>query len=33
LIEHYYGDFSQINIHPRTRRRVLARYGAPAASS
>ena len=33
LIEHYEGDFSQMNIHPRTRRRVLARYGAPAASS
>ena len=27
LIEHYDGDLSQMNIHPRTRRRVLARYG------
>ena len=33
LIEHYEGDFSQMNIHPRTRRRVLARYGSPAPSS
>jgi alkane 1-monooxygenase len=33
LIEHYDGDFSQMNIHPRTRRRVLARYGSPATSS
>lgn len=27
LIAHYEGDLSQMNIHPRTRRRVLARYG------
>lgn len=33
LIEHYQGDFSQMNIHPRTRRRVLARYRAPVPSS
>jgi alkane 1-monooxygenase len=32
LMEHYQGDLSQINIHPRTRRRVLARYGSPATS-
>jgi len=31
LLDHYKGDLSQINIHPRTRRRVLARYGRPAA--
>ncbi|HTB49703.1 MAG TPA: alkane 1-monooxygenase [Solirubrobacteraceae bacterium] len=31
LIEHYEGDFSQMNIHPRTRKRVLARYGVPAS--
>ena len=30
LLEHYQGDLSQINIHPRTRRRVVARYGSPA---
>jgi alkane 1-monooxygenase len=30
LIAHYDGDFSKMNIHPRTRRRVLARYGAAA---
>jgi alkane 1-monooxygenase len=29
-MEHYDGDFSKMNIHPRTRRRVLARYGAAA---
>jgi alkane 1-monooxygenase len=28
LLEHYGGDFSKININPRTRARVLARYGA-----
>ncbi len=33
LMEHYEGDLSKMNIHPRTRRRVLARYGSPAASS
>ncbi len=33
LIEHYEGDLSKMNIHPRTRRRVLARYGSPAVSS
>jgi alkane 1-monooxygenase len=33
LLEHYEGDLSKMNIHPRTRRRVLARYGSPAASS
>jgi alkane 1-monooxygenase len=32
LLEHYGGDLSRMNIHPRTRARVLARYGAPAAS-
>ena len=36
LIEHYGGNFSQMNIHPRTRTRVLARYergGMPAVGS
>jgi len=33
LLDHYKGDLSQMNIHPRTRQRVLARYGKPAASS
>jgi alkane 1-monooxygenase len=33
LIEHYGGDFSCMNIHPRTRRRVLARHGSPTMSS
>ena len=30
LMEHYGGDVSRANIQPRARRRVLARYGAPA---
>jgi alkane 1-monooxygenase len=33
LLEHYEGDLSLMNIHPRARRRVLARYGSPATSS
>jgi alkane 1-monooxygenase len=33
LIDHYEGDFSQMNIHPRTRKRVLARYGSAALGS
>jgi alkane 1-monooxygenase len=33
LLEHYDGDLSQMNIHPRARRRVTARYGSPVASS
>jgi alkane 1-monooxygenase len=28
LLEHYGDDLSRANIHPRTRRRVLARYGS-----
>jgi alkane 1-monooxygenase len=27
LLAHYGGDVTRANIHPRTRRRVLARYG------
>jgi alkane 1-monooxygenase len=33
LLEHYAGDVSRANIHPRTRRRVLARYGGSATAS
>jgi alkane 1-monooxygenase len=33
LLEHYGGDLSRMNIHPRARRRVTARYGSPATSS
>ncbi|HEY5194300.1 MAG TPA: alkane 1-monooxygenase [Solirubrobacteraceae bacterium] len=33
LLEHYGGDMSLMNIHPRTRKRVLARYGSPVISS
>ena len=32
-MEHYDGDLSKMNIHPRTRGRVLARYGTAAANS
>jgi len=31
LLEHYGHDLTRANIHPRTRKRVLARYGSPAA--
>ncbi len=31
LMEHYGGDLSKMNIHPRARSRVLARYGPAAA--
>jgi alkane 1-monooxygenase len=30
LLEHYGGDVSRANVHPRARRRVLTRYGAKA---
>ncbi len=33
LIAHYDGDLNKMNIHPRARRRVTARYGSPATSS
>jgi alkane 1-monooxygenase len=33
VLEHYRGDLERANIHPRTRRRVLARYGPPAGGS
>jgi alkane 1-monooxygenase len=33
LLDHYEGDLSRMNIHPRARRRVQARYGSPAPSS
>jgi alkane 1-monooxygenase len=29
LLDHYGGDLERTNIHPRTRKRVLARYGSP----
>lgn len=31
LLEHYGGDLSLMNIHPRARRRVVARYGSPGS--
>jgi alkane 1-monooxygenase len=33
LMEHYEGDLAKMNIHPRARRRVTARYGSHATSS
>jgi alkane 1-monooxygenase len=30
LLDHYGEDLSRANIHPRTRKRVMARYGPPA---
>jgi alkane 1-monooxygenase len=33
LLEHYGGDLSKMNIHPRTRTRVLARYGSAVVNS
>jgi alkane 1-monooxygenase len=33
VLEHYEGDLSRMNIHPRARRRVEARYGSPALGS
>jgi alkane 1-monooxygenase len=28
VLEHYNGDITRVNIHPRVRDKVLARYGA-----
>jgi alkane 1-monooxygenase len=33
LLEHYGHDLERANVHPRTRRRVLSRYGAPTTSA
>jgi alkane 1-monooxygenase len=33
LLDHYDGELEKTNIHPRTRKRVLARYGAPQPAS
>jgi alkane 1-monooxygenase len=33
LMDHYDHDLSKMNIHPRARTRMLARYGSPATSS
>jgi alkane 1-monooxygenase len=32
VLEHYDGDISRVNIHPRVRDKVLAAYGPPAAN-
>jgi alkane 1-monooxygenase len=29
VLDHYGGDLERVNIHPRARKRVLARYGSP----
>lgn len=33
VLEHYDGDISRVNIHPRVRDKVLARYGSTEASA
>ena len=33
LLDHYNGELERTNIHPRTHKRVLARYGAPKPAS
>jgi alkane 1-monooxygenase len=33
VLEHYERDLSLMNIHPRARRRILARYGSPAVGA
>ena len=30
VVEHYEGDVTRANLHPRSRERLLARYGATA---
>ena len=30
VLEHYDGDITRVNIHPRMRDKVMARYGVPA---
>jgi alkane 1-monooxygenase len=30
LLDHYGGDVTRANIHPRARKRILARHGAAA---
>jgi alkane 1-monooxygenase len=32
VLDHYEGDLERVNIHPRARKRVLARYGSPVAA-
>ena len=33
VLAHYGGEVERANIHPRTRRRILARYGSPTADT
>ncbi|COX09133.1 alkane 1-monooxygenase [Mycobacterium tuberculosis] len=30
MLEHYGGDITRVNLHPRVREKALARYGASA---
>jgi alkane 1-monooxygenase len=30
VLEHYDGDITRVNVHPRVRDKVIARYGAVA---
>ena len=32
VLAHYDGDLQRVNIHPRARKRVLARYGSPKSA-
>jgi alkane 1-monooxygenase len=32
VLAHYGGDLERVNIHPRARKRVLARYGSAVAT-
>jgi alkane 1-monooxygenase len=33
VLAHYGGDVEQANIHPRARKRVLARHGSPGPAA
>jgi hypothetical protein len=33
VLEHYRGDVTQANVHPRARAKVLARYSRPGRDS
>jgi alkane 1-monooxygenase len=33
VLAHYGGDLSRVNIHPRMRDKVLAKYGTPESAA
>jgi alkane 1-monooxygenase len=33
VVEHYGGDVTKANIHPRTRARIMKRWGTPEAAA